>query len=141
MVGFLYLNGEYEAAEQFIGEAFLLKPKSADAKAMFYGIMLAKMEEIKQGEEAYSLTKFQDYFSTITVYKNRFTHLNEMRGFRQAWLFFCLGLMDQFYQFEDVENGEKYRMIFESEYPNPISDYAGINNGIYNAYSLGCSLL
>jgi len=131
----LYLNSEYDSAEQFIGQAFSLKPKSADVKAMFYGIMLAKMEELKSGDDAYTLSKFQEYFNTISIYKKRFTHLNDMRGFRQAWLYFCLGLMDQFYQFQDSENGEKYRMIFESDYPKPVAGFSGINNGISDAYS------
>lgn len=130
----LYLSGEYSEAEAYVNEAFLLKPNSADVKAMFFGIMLAKMEEIKQGDEAYSLAKFEAYFDNISSLKTRFTQLDNMKGFRQAWLFFCLGLMDQFYQFKDAENGEKYRMIFESDYPIAISGYAGINHGIANAY-------
>lgn len=130
----LYLIGDYIEAEHFVEEAFLIKPHSADVKAMFFGIMLAKMEEIKYGEGAYSLSKFEDYFNNISGLKDRFTQLNHMKGFRQAWLYFCLGLMDQFYQFNDAENGEKYRMIFESDYPFAIDGYTGINKGIVGAY-------
>ena len=135
----LFLNSEYEEAKPFVEEAFLLKPNSADVKAMFYGIMLAKMEELKYGEGAYSLSKFEDFFTSISELKNRFAQLNSMKGFRQAWLYFCLGLMEQFYQFNDVENGEKYRMIFESEYPFSLVGYAGINTGIANAYTSAAS--
>jgi len=135
----LFLNSEYEEAETFVEEAFLLKPNSADVKAMFFGIMLARMEELKHGEGAYSLSKFEDFFMSISDLKNRFAQLNSMKGFRQAWLYFCLGLMDQFYQFNDVENGEKYRLIFESDYPSSLVGYAGINNGIDNAYTTAAS--
>lgn len=130
----LYLIGDYIESEQYIQEAFLIKPHSADVKAMFFGIMLANMEEIKYGEGAYSLSKFEDYFNNISGLKDRFSQLNHLKGFRQAWLYFCLGLMDQFYQFNDAESGEKYRIIFETDYPLTIDGYAGINNGIVDAY-------
>lgn len=127
-------DNQYDAAEPFITEAFSLQPQNPAVKTMFFGIMLAKMESLKTGEDAYALDKFADYFETITGYKNRFEHLNSIHGFRKAWLFFCLTLMDQYYQFNDAKNGEKYRRVFENEYPVALDGYEGISQGIVDAY-------
>jgi len=131
----LFVNSDYNRAEPFVSNAFSRKPDNDDVRTMFFGIMLSKMEDLKTGDGAYSLTKFEDYFKTISDYKKRFAILDEMKGFKQAWLYFCLGLMDQYYKFNDAKSGEKYRMIFESDYPCNHKDLTAINKGIANAYA------
>ena len=131
----LFLDNRYNEAQPFIENAFNYRPDDTNVRAMFYGVMLAQLEDLKYGDSAYSLEKFENYFIQISQLKQRHTQLNSMIGFRKAWLFFCLGLMEQYYNFDDVVNGEKYKFIFEHEYPLSLKGFSGINKGIVNAYS------
>lgn len=131
----LFNSRLYTEAEPFVTNAFSINPEDKEVKMMFFTLLLFKMEEIKTGDNAYSLAKFEDYFQMISDYKNKYNILNKMKGFRQAWLYFCLGLMDQSYKFADAEKGEKYMKIFETDYPVSTADYSALNAGIANAYA------
>jgi len=128
---FSYNENNYTEALEFSEKAYSIKPQNTDIQGLYIQCMLMLTDESSLSED--------DFYRLDTVARQH-PELKNNLFFNQMRLRICLTLMDQAY-FLGNENqaGDRYRKIFEEEYPARLDNYHLIGARIVKAYSAGAS--